>query len=56
MKVKSLVQLDRLEVIEHIGIFGRDLYGLVLDFFLFRCLVLQHEVLDAIGLDGVHHI
>ena len=56
LKVKTLVQVDGLEVIKHIGIFGRDLYRLVFNFFLFRCLVLQHEVLDAVWLDRVHHV
>ena len=38
LKVKSLVQLDGLEVIQHISIFGSDFYWLIFDFFLFLCL------------------
>lgn len=56
LQVETLVQLDGLEVIKHIGIFSRDLDRLVLDLFLLRGLVLQHEVPDAIGLHGVHHV
>ena len=38
LKVKSLVQLDGLEIVQHIGVFGCDFYRLVFDFFHFLCL------------------
>ena len=56
LKIKSLVQLDGLEIVQHVCIFGRDLYRLIFNFFLLLCLKLQHQVLDAVWFDGVHHV